>query len=71
METLVSQMTKEELIEIIEAAVERKLLELLADVDEGDLKETVRKRLLHQKEQVAQGERGESFEDVVRQLDLG
>ncbi len=71
METLVSQMTKEELIEIIEAAVERKLLELLADVDEGDLKEAVRTRLLHQKERVAQGERGEAFEDVVRQLDLG
>lgn len=71
MVTLVSQMTKEELIEIIEAAVERKLLELLADVDEGDLKEAVRTRLLHQKERVAQGERGEAFEDVVRQLDLG
>ena len=38
METLVAQMTKEELVQIIEAAIERKLLELFDDFDEAELK---------------------------------
>ena len=69
MDTLVSQMTKEELVQIIEAAIERKLLELFDD--NAELKEEVKDRLLYQKELVIQGERGHAFEDVVQQLDLG
>lgn len=69
MDTTVSQMTKDELREMIETTVEQKLLELLGDPDEGlPIRKSVRDRLLRQKQAVAQGERGEAFEDVVRQL---
>jgi len=68
-DTTVSQMTKDELREMIETTVEQKLLELLGDPDEGlPIRKSVRDRLLRQKQAVAQGERGEAFEDVVRQL---
>jgi len=46
-------------------------LELLGDPDEGlPLRETIRNRLLRQKEAVARGERGEPFEEVVQRLGL-
>jgi hypothetical protein len=71
METLVAQMTKEELIQIIESVIERKLLELIDNFDNAELKPEVESRLIYQKEMVAQGERGHAFEDIVQQLDLG
>jgi len=62
-------MTTVELREMIEASVERKLLELLGDPDEGlPIRKSVRDRLLRQKQAVSTGERGEPFEDVVRRL---
>jgi hypothetical protein len=69
-------MTREELKEIIgaavEAAVEQKLVEILGDPDEGlEIRDAVRDRLLHQRRAVAAGEQGLPFEDVVRQLGLG
>jgi hypothetical protein len=71
MATTVAQMSKDELREMIEVAVEQKLLELLGDPDEGlDIRESVRERLLRQKKAVAAGERGKPFEDVVRRLGL-
>jgi hypothetical protein len=70
METLVAQMTKEELVQIIESVIERKLLELFDNFDEVELKPEIENRLIHQKEMVAQGERGHAFEDIVQQLDL-
>ncbi len=70
METLVAQMTKEELVQIIESVIERKLLELFDKFDDVELKPEVESRLLHQKEMVAQGERGHAFEGIVQQLDL-
>ena len=71
MTTTVAQMTKGELREVIETAVEQKLLELLGDPDEGlPVRKTVRDRLLRQKQAVSAGERGEPFEDVVRRLGL-
>lgn len=67
----VAQMTKEELKEMMETLIEQKLLELLGDPDEGlEIRKKVRDRLLRQKKAVADGERGEPFEDVVRQLGL-
>jgi len=64
-------MTKSELREVIETVVEQKLLELLGDPDEGlPIRKSVRARLLRQKQAVAEGERGEPFEDVVRRLEL-
>ena len=75
MTEMVGQMTKEELRTMIEAvvetAVEQKLIELLGDPDEGlEIREVVRDRLLQQKQSVAAGERGLSFEDVIQQLGL-
>ena len=72
MATTVAQMTRDELEEVIEASVERKLLELLGDPDEGlEIRKALRDRLRHQQEAVAAGERGEPFDDVVRRLGLG
>ena len=65
------QMTKGELRGMIEASVERKLLELLGDPDEGlPIRKAVRERLLRQQQAVSAGERGEPLEDVVRRLGL-
>ncbi|MCX7774325.1 MAG: hypothetical protein N2376_14580 [Clostridia bacterium] len=66
-----AQMTKEELRQMIETAVEQKLLELLGDPDEGlPIRKAVRDRLLRQKQAVTSGERGEPFEDVIQRLGL-
>jgi hypothetical protein len=71
MTATVAQMTKGELREMIEASVERKLLELLGDPDEGlPIRKAVRDRLLRQQQAVTAGERGEPLEDVVRRLGL-
>lgn len=71
MAELVTQMTKDELRQMIETSVEHKLIELFGDPDEGlILRESIRKRLLQQKIAVAQGERGKSLEDVVKELGL-
>jgi DNA-binding GntR family transcriptional regulator len=71
MGTMVAQMTKDELREMIEATIEQKLVELLGDPDEGlPLRKQVHDRLLRQKQAVAAGERGKPFKDVVRRLGL-
>lgn len=71
MAATVAQMTKEELRELIETSVERKLLELLGDPDEGlELRESLLARLSRQRRAVAAGERGESLEDVARRTGL-
>ena len=71
MEQMVSQMTKEELQQVIETSVENKLLELFGDPDEGlTLREDVRKRLLKSKAAVERGERGRSLDDVAKRLGL-
>lgn len=71
MESTVAKMTKEELKEMMEAAIEQKLVELFGDPDEGlPIRKVVRDRLLRQKRAVSRGRRGEPFEEVVRQLGL-
>jgi len=71
MATTVAQMTKDELIEVIDTVVEQKLLEMLGDPDKGlPIRKSVRDRLLRQKQAVSKGERGEPFADVVRRLGL-
>jgi hypothetical protein len=68
----VAQMSIAEFREMIEVIIEQKLLEMFGDPDEGlKIRESVRNRLLAQQEAVATGERGESLEDVVQQLELG
>ena len=65
----VSQMTKEELKDMIENIIEHKLIEFLGDPDEGlPLRKSVQERLLRQKQSVGEGERGEPFENVLRCL---
>lgn len=71
MANTVATMTREELREMIEGTIERKLFELLGDPDDGlEIRIAVRNRLLRQKKAVAKGERGLPFADVVRQLGL-
>ncbi|MGH7201275.1 MAG: hypothetical protein ACREJB_11770 [Planctomycetaceae bacterium] len=56
---------------VVESAVERKLLDLLGDSDEGlPLRKRVRDRLQRQRQDVATGERGRSFREVVGELGL-
>ena len=67
----VAQMTRDQFREMIEGIVERKLVELLGDPDEGlPIRKSAHDRLLRQKRQVARGVRGEPFDDVVRRLRL-
>jgi hypothetical protein len=71
MATTVVEITARELQRIVEAAVERKLAELLGDPDEGlRLRKAVRDRLLRQRRAVAAGKRGEPLQDVVKRLGL-
>jgi len=67
----VSQMTVDELKELVGSAVEQKLVELFGDPDEGlVMDKALHQRLLRQKEAVARGERGELFDDVISRLGL-
>jgi hypothetical protein len=70
-ENMLVQVSREELVEIVETAVERKLLELFADVDAITLKPEVKERLLRQEKMVAARERGHDLADIIEQLDLG
>ena len=71
MAATVAKMTKHELKEIIESTVERKLLQLLGDPDEGvALKKALKDRLLRQRRAVVAGERGESLTSIVKRLGL-
>ena len=68
----VAQMSKDEFRELIESVVERKLLELLGDPDEGlELRKAVSTRLDRQRAAIAGGERGRSVDEVVAELKLG
>jgi len=71
MNTKVSQMTVDELREVIGSVVEEKLQALFAD-DEDDLELTdeLRERLVRQQKEVENGERGEALEDVIERLGL-
>ncbi|RPI58903.1 MAG: hypothetical protein EHM56_00480 [Chloroflexi bacterium] len=74
-ENTIVQMTQDEFKEmlegVVEETVERKLLEILGDPDEGlEIRSEVRERLLRQSQEVVGGERGRPLEDVVRELGL-
>ena len=75
MENTIVQMTQDEFKEmlesVVEETVERKLLEILGDPDEGlEIRSKVRERLSRQRQEVMGGERGRAFQDVVRELGL-
>jgi len=73
---VIGQMPREDFEEmiqaIVETAIERKLIEILGDPDEGlMIREDIHDRLLRQQRAVAAGERGLPFDDVVQKLGLG
>lgn len=71
MTELVSQMTKEDLREIISDVLDEKLMELFGDPDEGlILRDEVREFLIRQREVIARGEFGRPLEDVVKELGI-
>ena len=71
MEKTVAEMTTGELRDMVGNLIEEKLVELLGDPDQGlELQDSLRERLLRQKRETADGERGENFNDVVRRLGL-
>jgi len=62
-------MTQDELQEMIDPAIERKLLELLGDPDQAlPLRKTMRLRLARQIQAVASGKQGVAFQDVTRDM---
>jgi hypothetical protein len=70
MNTKVSQMTIDELREVIGDVVEEKLRTLFADEDGLELTDELKERFIRQKKEVEDGERGEAFEDIVSRLGL-
>ena len=71
MAATVAKMTKHELKEIIESTVEKKLIELLGDPDQGlVLRKTLKERLLRQLKSVGAGERGESLTAIAKRMGL-
>ncbi len=66
----VSQMTVDELREVIGTVVEEKLRDLFADEDDLELTDELKERLFLQKKRIADGERGESLEDAAKRLEL-
>ena len=75
MANTISGMTPSEFQELVEAvvenAVERKLVELLGDPDDGlQVRKSVQERLLRQQRAVKAGQHGRSLGDVAQELEL-
>lgn len=67
----VGKMTKKEFSSLVENAVERKMIELIGDPDEGlELRSNLQARLFRQQAKVQAGERGELLENVAKKLGL-
>ena len=72
MSSTVAEMTPDELREIIETSIERKLIELFGDPDTGlEIKDSLREQLLRQEKDFEKGERGKPLNDVIELLGLG
>ena len=70
MKTL-TRMTVEELREVVEDAVERKLMEMLSDPDKGrTLRSTVERRLRRSVQATRRGERGVPAAEVAKRHGL-
>lgn len=68
----ISEMTKDELIAVIEQSVERKLLEILGDPDDGlEIRQSVQEKVLRQKAAIAAGEKVYSLQEVLNHLQMG
>lgn len=64
-------MSKDEFKALIEDTVEEKLLEWVGEAeDEGEIASSIRERLLRQKEDTENGERGSTLDEVADRLNL-
>lgn len=75
MANTISGMTPSEFRELVEAivenAVERKIVELLGDPDDGlQVRKSVQERLLQQQRDVKAGQRGRGLGDVAQEMEL-
>jgi len=70
MNTKVSQMTVDELREMIGTVVEEKLQILFADEDDLELTDELKARFFRQTKEIGRGERGEALEDVAARSEL-
>ena len=67
----VSELTTDELREIIETSVERKLTEMFGDPDAGlEIQELLRHQLARQEQDFQKGKRGKPLKDVAERLGL-
>jgi hypothetical protein len=67
----VAQMTIDEFRTMLDALLEQKLLEILGDPDEGlEIRDSLRERLIRQREEVVAGERGQSLNFVAKAFDI-
>ena len=71
MSKTVAEMTIDELRALIDETIEEKLVGLLGDPDAGqELSEELRERLARQRQAVADGARGEDFDEIARRFQL-
>ncbi len=71
MEKPVGELTTTELQVLVGNLIEEKLLDILGEPEAGmEIRESLRQRLECQQQEVAAGERGQPFDEVVRQLGL-
>ena len=71
MHNTLSDITIDDLKEIIEETVEKKFYEILNDDDLGlKLKETVKQRLRYQEEMILQGSKGRNFDEVLNEIGI-
>ena len=67
----VAEMSQDELREIIESSIERKLNEFFSDPDAAlEINESLREQLLRQEEDFERGHRGKPLTDVIARLGL-
>ncbi len=70
MSVKVSQMTVDELREMIGVVVEEKLQSLFANEDDLEFTDELKEILARQGKRIKNGDRGEALEDVVARLGL-
>jgi hypothetical protein len=71
MSSKVAELTTDELREIIESSIERKLTEIFGDPDAGlEIRDSLREQLARQEEDFQSGKRGKPLADVIKRLGL-
>ena len=71
MSSKVAELTTDELKEIIESSIERKLTEMFGDPDAGlEIQDSLRLQLARQAEDFQHGKRGKPLEDAIKRLEL-